>query len=108
MKLSRIFTFAPLILIALSCSTQDKVVTYDESTPRSSQNRPQRGERPNIFEMDTNNDGLLSKSEVKGPIVNDFDAIDTNGDGYISKEEFEAAPKPERGGGQGGGRPPQR
>lgn len=58
--------------------------------------------------MDANNDGLLSKSEVKGPIANDFDAIDTNGDGYISKEEFEAAPKPERGSGQGVGRPPQR
>ncbi|MCT4581577.1 MAG: hypothetical protein N4A35_09185 [Flavobacteriales bacterium] len=103
-------TCLPLFFIgvfAISCSTQDKVITYDESTPRSSQNKAQR-ERPNIFEMDTNNDGLLSKSEVKGPIANDFDQIDANGDGYISKEEFEKAPKPDRNGGPGGGRPPQR
>lgn len=108
MTIIKQFTYLSLGLLTFSCSTQDKVVSYDESTPRSTNNRPQQGGKPDIFEMDTNNDGKLSKSEVKGPIANDFDSIDTNGDGYISKEEFEAAPKPERGGGQGGGRPPQR
>ncbi len=107
MKLTTSLSLFCFGILSLSCSTQNKVVTYDENTPRNSQNKTQRG-GPNIFEMDTNNDGLLSKSEVKGPIVNDFDQIDTNGDGYISKEEFEKAPKPQRNGGPGGGRPPQR
>ena len=77
---------------------QDKVVTYNKSTSRNTQNRPQRGERLNIPKIDTNNDGLLSKSKVKWPIVNDFDTIDTNGGWYISKEEFETAPNVGQGG----------
>lgn len=38
--------------------------------------------------MDKNNDGKISKSEVRGPLENRFDRLDTNGDGYLSKEEF--------------------
>ena len=108
MKNVKNITLISFTLITVSCSTQNKTITYDENSPapKSQQRGGERGGR-DIFEMDTNNDGMLSKSEVKGPIANDFDKIDTNGDGYISKEEFEAAPKPERGA-QGGGRPPQR
>ena len=51
--------------------------------------------------MDADEDGKLSKKEVKGPLKNDFSKIDTNEDGYLSKEELEKAPKPER---QGQGR----
>ena len=51
------------------------------------------GGRPNIdqlFEqMDANNDGKLSITEVKGPLKEDFSIIDSNDDGYISKEELE-------------------
>lgn len=65
--------------------------------------RPQ--ERPTtneLFEqMDADEDGKLSKKEVKGPLKNDFSRIDTNEDGYLTKEELEKAPKPER---QGQGR----
>ena len=57
-------------------------------------------ERPTIEELfkqlDTDEDGQLSKKEVKGPLKNDFDKIDTNEDGYLSKEELKKAPKPER------------
>ncbi|MDT0605452.1 EF-hand domain-containing protein [Croceitalea rosinachiae] len=50
-----------------------------------------------LFEkMDENEDGMLSKKEVKGPLKNDFDKIDLNEDGLLSKEELEKAPKPER------------
>ena len=61
----------------------------------------QEGKRPPTFkqllkEMDKNEDGKLSKKEVKGPLKNDFKKIDTNEDGFISKEELEKAPKPER------------
>lgn len=112
MKNLKNITLISFTLVTISCSTQNKTVTYDENSaaPKSQQQGQRGGERGgrDIFEMDTNNDGILSKSEVKGPIADDFDTIDTNGDGLISKAEFEAAPKPERGGQGGGGRPPQR
>lgn len=64
----------------------------------------QRKERPSIEElfehMDANEDGKLSKEEIKGPLKNDFDKIDTNEDGFLSKKEIEDAPKPERGQGR--------
>lgn len=45
-------------------------------------------------QMDKDEDGKLSKKEIKGPIKNDFDKIDADEDGYITKEELEKAPKP--------------
>ena len=51
-------------------------------------------------QMDSDKDGKLSASEVKGPLANDFSKIDTNSDGFITKAELEKAPKPT-------GRPPQ-
>lgn len=70
----------------------------------------QRGGQPNLEqlleEMDSNKDSKLSKSEVKGPLANDFSKIDTDDDGFLSEEELENAPKPERQG--GGGQRPQR
>ena len=57
-------------------------------------------ERPTVEElfkqMDKDEDGQLSKKEVKGPLKNDFDKVDTTEDGFLSKEELEKAPKPER------------
>ncbi|TXE20036.1 EF-hand domain-containing protein [Psychroserpens burtonensis] len=49
-----------------------------------------------LKEMDKNEDGQLSKAEVKGPLKDNFTEIDTNEDGYITKKELEDAPKPER------------
>lgn len=54
--------------------------------------------------MDANEDGKLSKEEVKGPLKNDFTKIDTDEDGFLSKEEIEQVPKPERGQGRPQGR----
>lgn len=48
-------------------------------------------------DLDTNNDGKISKNEAKGPLANDFSKVDANKDGYISKEELEKAPKPKGG-----------
>lgn len=60
------------------------------------------GERPKpptyaqlLEEMDSNKDGKLAKSEVKGPLSKDFGTIDSNKDGFISKKEFDKAPRPE-------------
>ena len=65
-----------------------------------SQNRPERRERPTFAEMikkmDANEDGKLSKDEIKGRLKERFDVIDADEDGFITEEEFEKAPKPER------------
>jgi Ca2+-binding EF-hand superfamily protein len=65
-----------------------------------SQGNQERKEPPTsselIKQMDSDEDGQLSKSEVKGPIKNDFDTIDKNEDGYLSKEELDNAPKPNK------------
>lgn len=46
--------------------------------------------------MDDNNDGKLSKTEVKGPLVTDFSIIDLNEDGFLTIEELEKLPKRKR------------
>ena len=80
-------------IVIISCKQTIK------SENDSSNNPPKEG-RPSVSEllneMDANKDGKLSKSEVHGPISNDFSKIDTNNDGFISKEELESAPKPDR------------
>ena len=49
-----------------------------------------------LKEMDADEDGKLSKKEVKGPLQKDFDKIDANEDGFITEEELKKAPKPKR------------
>ena len=49
-----------------------------------------------LKQMDANKDGKLEKSEIKGPLKDDFDKVDANEDGFISEEEFKKAPKPKR------------
>lgn len=67
---------------------------------QSDQGRPDR-EPPSIeqifTDLDVNEDGLISKKEVKGPLKRGFATIDTNEDGFLSKEEMAKAPKPKRG-----------
>ncbi len=53
-----------------------------------------------MSEMDADKDGLLSQSEVKGPLSENFSTIDSNEDGYLSASEIENAPRPEHGGGR--------
>lgn len=65
-----------------------------------SENRPERKEPPTFEEllekMDANEDGKLSKKEVKGPLKDHFDKVDADEDGFVTKEELENAPKPKR------------
>jgi len=60
--------------------------------------RPSGGNRPSSDElmskMDANGDGKLSKSEVRGPLQNDFDQLDLNGDGFLSLTELNNAKPP--------------
>ncbi|MCL7764664.1 YHYH protein [Polaribacter sp. Z014] len=50
------------------------------------------GARKNFNEllemMDTDKDGKLSKTEVKGPLKLQFSKVDTNKDGFLTKEEL--------------------
>jgi Ca2+-binding EF-hand superfamily protein len=75
-----------------------------KTNARSQQGR--QGQRPSteqIFaDLDSDQDGKLSKKEARGPLKQHFDKIDTDEDGFITKEELEKAPKPRRG--QGGQR----
>lgn len=73
-----------------------------------SDQRRQNQEPPSIeqifADLDEDEDGLISKKEVKGPLKRGFDKIDANEDGFISKEEMGKAPKPKRGQGRPQGR----
>ncbi|RTE55253.1 EF-hand domain-containing protein [Arenibacter aquaticus] len=63
--------------------------------PQGGQGQKEPPSVDEIFEqMDKDEDGKLSKKEIKGPIKNDFDKIDADEDGFITKEELENAPKP--------------
>jgi Ca2+-binding EF-hand superfamily protein len=59
--------------------------------------QPQQKERPTfeqlVEKLDSNKDGKIAESEVKGPLKNNFSEIDTNKDGFISEAEFNNAPK---------------
>ena len=102
-----------IVMIAIGLFMSCKSSQNNEpEAQKSSQTRENRGgqgqgKRPTvaqIFErMDANNDGVISKTEAKGPLKNDFSKVDTNSDGVLSKEEIEKAPKPEGRGPQGGG-----
>jgi hypothetical protein len=101
-KAKIIITSALAVASIVSCNSRNKTYTtdYDNKT----QQEGKRGGAPSIdeiFEMDANQDGKLSKTEAKGPLLKDFDKIDTDKDGFLSREEVENAPKPS------GGRPPQ-
>lgn len=41
--------------------------------------------------MDKDEDGKLSKEEIKGSLKNDFAKIDTDKDGFLSREEVKKA-----------------
>lgn len=76
------------------------LIGFSSCQLRGQAERKERKEPPSIEQLfkdlDANEDGMLSKKEVKGPLKKDFAKIDTNEDGLLSKEELEKAPKPER------------
>ncbi|MBU2885913.1 hypothetical protein KO507_09085 [Gilvimarinus agarilyticus] len=97
-----------LIISFTSCASQKNQSSNNEQ-PRMSQQGGggQQGGRQQgppsydqlLSEMDANEDGMLAKDEVSGPLANDFSKIDTNEDGFLSESEIKNAPRPQRGGG---------
>lgn len=105
MKQISFILFVAITVLGASCNSA-KSATQETMPPPTSE-RSERGERegpPNVDQlfsrMDANNDDQLSKAEVKGPLLEQFDTVDTNNDGMLSKEEVEKAPKSPRGGGR--------
>lgn len=100
-----------VVIFSIGCKSQKAEEQVYSSDPVEQRNRPsngekgQKGERPDgppsadalIKKMDANGDGVLSQSEVKGKLAEDFSSIDTDNDGVLSKLEIENAPRPERG-----------
>lgn len=82
--------------IAVSCSAQNSQAGNNQSASGQQGGPPSFSQL--LTEMDTNKDGKLAKSEVKGPLANGFAKIDTNNDGFISESEHKAAPRPQRNG----------
>lgn len=74
---------------------------FANSSFGQSRNRQERKSPPTfeqlIEKMDANDDGKLSKSEIKGRLKENFEKVDLDEDGFITAEEFEEAPKPKRG-----------
>ncbi len=98
--LSLLFSMT-LMVTTTACKSKKEVANYNQSEVQTKNKK--RGEKQGppsveeVFKMDTNNDGKLSQSEVKGPLSDRFSEIDTDKDGFISKKEFQNAPKPKRG-----------
>jgi len=95
---------AALSISFVGCKSTKTTVQEEEviSESRSDRDKSRQGGRERLSpdqmlaQFDTNKDGRLSKSEVKGPLTDNFDTIDTNNDGYLTLEEIKNAPKPER------------
>lgn len=82
------------IALTLGLFTSCNMNAQNSGGGRQAQEPPTVAE---IFkQMDKDEDGKLSKKEIKGPLKNDFAKIDSNEDGFLSKEELEKAPKPSR------------
>ena len=75
------------------------VISYSTNAQENNEAQERKGP-PSIKQvfkdLDTNEDGLISLKEVKGPLKKDFKKIDLNKDGFISREELKKAPKPKR------------
>lgn len=103
-KLAYILTIGAVATLASCASQKDSQAQNGPQQQRGGGQRqggPQGGP-PSYTEllsqMDANKDGKLAKSEVKGPLLNDFSTVDADGDGFLSEEELKNAPKPQRGG----------
>ncbi|MGJ8549592.1 Lcl domain-containing protein [Winogradskyella wichelsiae] len=75
-------------------TTPQSVNKTEQAQQNEQKNKPQRLQnsvpsfQKMLTNMDSNTDGKLSKSEVKGKLKQNFDRRDQNKDGYITENEF--------------------
>ena len=72
---------------------QSNTKTKKAKQPQQKQNRQEGKNTAPSFKdllekMDRNNDGKISKDEVKGKLKDNFDKRDRNNDGYITEDEL--------------------
>lgn len=85
--------------IAFSALAQAPAAPATPAAPAQGARTPGKG----LKALDTNNDKLLSRDEVKSRpmLTKNFDAIDTNKDGQLSRDEMKAYRKAHKGEGKG-------
>jgi hypothetical protein len=92
-----------LSVMAFACTSTKTIAHNQEPSHQKREGRPPQSEKPKfadlLTKMDKDKNGKLSKSEIEGPLKNDFEKIDANKDGFITEAEFKKAgpPKPPRG-----------
>ncbi|MEM0938737.1 MAG: EF-hand domain-containing protein [Bacteroidota bacterium] len=104
-KIAKTTILASCILMMVGCASQNNQ-TSDNRSPTAQRGQHGPGGRGGqvgspsfsqlLSQMDSNGDSKLSKSEVKGPLANDFARVDSDEDGFITESELENAPKPLR------------
>ncbi|MEQ6166144.1 hypothetical protein AAOE16_03025 [Ekhidna sp. MALMAid0563] len=99
-KTIKLIAVAAISFAMIGCASQNKQKENNNQESTSQRGRQQGPPSYSLLltDMDTNKDGKLAKSEIKGRLANDFSKIDSNSDGYITESEFKNAPRPQRGG----------
>lgn len=77
------------LIIALLVLPLCTTVAFAQQGPKGPPPSPEKL----IEQMDSNKDGKLSATEVKGPLKDNFEKFDANKDGFLTKEELENAPR---------------
>lgn len=83
------FALISVLIITMSCSNQRNFTTQQYGSSKS--DMPSIDD---IFKMDLNGDGKLTKLEAKDPLLNDFDKLDLDKNGFLASQEIGNASKP--------------
>lgn len=78
-----VFSATVLPALAVSLLTLFSVNALANEPPRTP---------PSFEQMDVNGDHVLTKDEVQGPLLNDFDRFDKDQNGSLSEAELPAPP----------------
>lgn len=91
MKIDRLKMTVLVFTMALFCTS----TSFGQSQNRQDRKKPPTFKEL-IKEMDADENGKLSKDELKGPLKENFAKVDADEDGFITEEEFKKAPRPKR------------
>jgi Ca2+-binding EF-hand superfamily protein len=83
--MTRILVFSAVAVLLTAAHGQSQ--TKDKAPPKKTADEIVESL---LKQMDTNNDGKISREEAKGKLAEAFDKIDTNKDGYLDRKELRA------------------